>query len=202
MPKNNPLSRQGDIVIQELEGELLIYDLTNNKAFCLNETSARVWKLCDGQKSVSEMSHELGKQLNFAPSEELVWLALDQLKKDNLLENEQRIPLMFNNLSRREVIRKVGLASLIALPFIMHVTAPVAAQAQSFTCTSGANGLCFCLDTFCDPIANFGMPVPVGNPGCQDGCNVGVTCTCKGPFICSQSVGIPGAGGKTGTCKF
>jgi hypothetical protein len=202
MAKKNPLSRQGEIVIQELGRELLIYDLTNNKAFCLNETSALVWKLCDGEKTVGEMSRELGKQLNFPANEELVWLALDQLKKDNLIENETSIPPLFNNYSRREIIRKVGLTSLIALPFIMHVTAPVAAQAQSVTCTSGANNLCFCLDTFCDPVANFGMPVPVGNPGCQDGCTVGSTCTCKGPFICSQSVGIPGTGGKTGTCKF
>ena len=100
-------------------------------------------------------------------------------------------------MSHRPILRfAVAFAATSAL------LGPVAAQAQSVTCTSGANGLCFCLDTFCDPIANFGMPVPIGNPGCQDGCIVGSTCSCKGPFICSQSVGIPGAGGKTGTCKF
>jgi hypothetical protein len=36
----NPKSRQNDLVVQELEGEVLIYDLSINKAYCLNPTSA------------------------------------------------------------------------------------------------------------------------------------------------------------------
>ncbi len=32
--------RNKDIVIQEIEGEVLVYDLMSNKAVCLNETSA------------------------------------------------------------------------------------------------------------------------------------------------------------------
>jgi hypothetical protein len=35
-----PISRQQNIVVQDLGSEVLIYDLTINKAFCLNETSA------------------------------------------------------------------------------------------------------------------------------------------------------------------
>ena len=35
--KNNPPKcRKNDIVTQDLKGELLIYDLTINKAYCLN----------------------------------------------------------------------------------------------------------------------------------------------------------------------
>jgi hypothetical protein len=40
--QNNPKNRKNDIVIQELKDEILIYDLTTNKAYCLNETSAAV----------------------------------------------------------------------------------------------------------------------------------------------------------------
>ena len=39
----NPLSRQDNIVIQELKDEILIYDL-QNKALCLNQTSATIGK--------------------------------------------------------------------------------------------------------------------------------------------------------------
>jgi hypothetical protein len=46
--KDYPISRQNNIVTQEVESELLIYDLVENKAFCLNETSAFVWQNCDG----------------------------------------------------------------------------------------------------------------------------------------------------------
>jgi hypothetical protein len=63
--------------------------------------------------------------------EEVVWLALDQLKKENLLENGGEIPTKFSGMSRREVIRKVGLATAIALPVIAGLVAPTAAQAQS-----------------------------------------------------------------------
>ena len=56
---NYPLSRQDNIVIQELRDEVLIYDLAKNKALCLNQTSAKVWQECDGTKSVSEISKTL-----------------------------------------------------------------------------------------------------------------------------------------------
>jgi hypothetical protein len=78
--KGNPTSRQSDIVVQELKGEILIYDLKINKAFCLNETSALVYGLCDGNNSVKDISNQLSKKLKQPVTEDLVWLALDQMK--------------------------------------------------------------------------------------------------------------------------
>ncbi|MGI8468065.1 MAG: hypothetical protein ACR2N3_06390 [Pyrinomonadaceae bacterium] len=46
----------------------------------------------------------------------MVWLALDQLKKKNLIENEIATPSAFEGMNRRDVIKKVGFASMIALP--------------------------------------------------------------------------------------
>ena len=43
-----PKARKENLVVQESNGEVLIYDLDTNKAFCLNETSALVWQACDG----------------------------------------------------------------------------------------------------------------------------------------------------------
>jgi hypothetical protein len=108
--KGNPTSRQSDIVVQELKGEILIYDLKINKAFCLNETSALVYELCDGNNSISDISKQLTKKLKQPVSEDLIWLAIDQLKQDNLLENSPEIETKFEGLSRREVIRKVLLS--------------------------------------------------------------------------------------------
>ena len=34
-----PTARKNDLVIQELPDELLIYDLSRNKALCLNQTA-------------------------------------------------------------------------------------------------------------------------------------------------------------------
>lgn len=129
--QKNPLSRKEDIVVQELDGEVLIYDLKDNKAFCLNETSALVWQMCDGENSISEISKGLSKKLNSPANEDLVWLALDQLKKEKLIENEVETPASFAGMNRRDVIKKVGLASMIALPVVAGLVAPTAANAAS-----------------------------------------------------------------------
>ena len=46
--KQNPTARKNGSVMQEMPDEILIYDLDTNKAHCLNETSALVWKACNG----------------------------------------------------------------------------------------------------------------------------------------------------------
>ncbi len=56
-----PLARSQDLVIQEMPGEILVYDLQTNKAHCLNETAAAIWKSCDGENSVGDISRLLGK---------------------------------------------------------------------------------------------------------------------------------------------
>jgi hypothetical protein len=133
----NPISRKGEVVSQVVDNDVLIYDLKRNKAFCLNETSALIWQLCDGEKSVSQISEAVSNQLKSPFSDELVWLALDQLKKENLLENGEIIEAKFANLSRREVVRKIGFASMVALPVIASIVAPTAANAQSNCVAAG-----------------------------------------------------------------
>jgi hypothetical protein len=142
-----PKARGKDIVVQILGKEVLIYDLNTHKAYNLNETASAVYQACDGKTSVSEISFLLGKQLKSPVTEDIVWLALDGLKKDNLLSNSEELTIKFDGLSRREVIRKVGFASLIALPVISSLVAPTAAMAQSNT---GAPG-CLATGLVCTP---------------------------------------------------
>ena len=153
-----PVARKNDIVVQELKDETLIYDLKTSKAYCLNETSALVWQLCDGTRTISDISDELSVRLKTLISEEFVWLALDQLGKDGLLEGETDD--IFDGLSRRDVIRKVGFASIIALPVVSSIVAPEASMAQSGLlancagpCTVGTQ----CLSGICGP--SFGPDV-------------------------------------------
>ena len=153
-----PLSRNKDIVQQELKDGLLIYDLVINKAYHLNETSAAIYRLCDGNNSISDIKKSIGRELKQPVSEDLVWLALDQLKEDNLLTEKKEIKTYFNGLSRREVIKKVGLASMIALPLITPLVAPKAVEAQSCTAAGGtcSNGK-DCCTNLCD--LNGGSPI-------------------------------------------
>lgn len=180
---NTPKSRDNGVVVQELGKEVLIYDLDNHRGYSLNETSAIIWKLCDGKTSVEQMSRLLAGQLNNHVSKEVVWLALDSFKKNNLLVNSESIEIEFNGLTRRQVIRKVGLASMIALPIISSIVAPTAAQSASVlalnaTCTS--SGQCAsgnCQTGTAQPGPRCCVPGVVNNgaPGQPIGCDTGCT---------------------------
>ena len=139
MPQFLPFAKQEDIVIQELNDEVLIYDLIRNKAFCLNETSLIIWQMCDGTKTVAEISQAASRKFKANISEDFVWLALDQFKKDKLITNEFKS--VFAGMTRREVIRKVGFASMVALPVVASIIAPTAVSAAS-TCLCMAPGDC------------------------------------------------------------
>lgn len=124
----SPQARKSNLIIKDLPDETLVYDLTNDEAHCLNSTAALVWRHCDGQNSVSEIAQLLAATGTKA-DEMLVWLALDQLKRFNLLDEAPQAPVHLAGLSRRQWVRNVGLAA-IALPAIISIAAPTA-QAQA-----------------------------------------------------------------------
>lgn len=141
----NPLARNKELVLQETGDELLVYDLKTNKAICLNRTSAFIWQNCDGNRDVPQLVKLIKKEFGSSVDEDFVWLAISQLKKENLIDND--FPDKFDGISRREVIKRVGLGSLVALPIIASLTAPVAGQASSTcdttttcTCTENSSG--------------------------------------------------------------
>ena len=163
--QGRPISRKDNVVVQELKGELLIYDLSKNKAFCLNQTSALVWQSCDGNRTIAEISDVVGKQLNSKTNEDVIWLALDQLSKENLIVQETKPDSKFAGLSRREVIKKVGLTSVIALPFITSLVAPLAVHANS-ACVTVAGG-CTCPNGTIGDICTPTVPCVDANCRCQ-----------------------------------
>ena len=82
----NPIARNNGLVIQEMPDEVLVYDLDSNKAHCLNETAAFVWKSCDGSNSVADIVREFETNAGGRVSEDFVWLAIDQLHENGLME--------------------------------------------------------------------------------------------------------------------
>ncbi len=138
--ENNPVSRQSDIVVQELKEEVLVYDLLLHKVYCLNKTSALVWHLCDGNNSPLDISKQLTKKLKSPISENLVFLAIDDLKKIDLIENDFVLPC--KGMSRREVVRKAAFGSIVAFPVISLLVAPTAANAQSRCFGPGTTAFC------------------------------------------------------------
>jgi hypothetical protein len=130
-PTHHPKMRERGLVIDELPDEVLVYDLDRDRAHCLNHTAALVWRCCDGNTSAPEIARRLKVELDAPFNEELVWLALNQLEKLQLLEHSISIPSQFARLSRRRMIRNLGLAAAIAVPVVTSIVAPTAVQAAS-----------------------------------------------------------------------
>lgn len=157
-----PTARKNGLVIQEVPDEVLVYDMDNNKAHCLNSTAALVWRSCDGKTSVSDIAKQVAANARSHISDDLVWLAIDQLNENSLLENTIRTE--FAGRSRREAIKKIGLASMVALPIVASLAAPKSAMA-SVSCACSPVGVpsTFCANTcgvpycgcdgFCTPVA-------------------------------------------------
>lgn len=153
--QQKPIARQDGLVIQDMPDEVLVFDTQTNKAHCLNETAAFVWKACDGKKSVAEITKLFGDESGKAVSEDLVWLAIDQLNENNLLAADLKAD--FKGETRRSVIKKIGLAAVIALPLVSSLVAPTAALAVSCSganntpCNNGTAASVCCSGVCCDP---------------------------------------------------
>lgn len=126
-----PAARKSRLLVRELADEVLVYDEGDHRAHCLNRTAALVWKSCDGKTPVSGIAERVSGQLSTPVSDEVVWLALDQLAEFDLLAHAESRPLAPNPISRRKMMRRLGIAAAVSLPLITSIVSPTAAEAQS-----------------------------------------------------------------------
>ena len=50
------LSRQEGFQVEEIDGEVLLFDERDHRVLHFNPSAALVWGLCDGQRTVAEMT--------------------------------------------------------------------------------------------------------------------------------------------------
>jgi hypothetical protein len=130
---SKPLARSEDLVVEELEDGLLVYDLTSDHAHSLSAAAARVWRACDGKKSVAALGDEL--ELDG----QTIAHALEELRGCDLLEGG---PALSAGMTRRDMTKKavkVGGAAAAA-PLIVSLAVPMPAAAQTVSplfCTTG-----------------------------------------------------------------
>lgn len=125
-----PRARKENLIVKEVDGEVLVYDLNNDKAHCLNPTAARIWQYCDGNRSIAEIAELMSTPGEMPVADAVVLLALDQLQKFALLETKHERVSQLAGMNRRELARRVGLGAL-ALPLILSIVSPTAAQVGS-----------------------------------------------------------------------
>src|ERR1700674_3745490 len=177
-----PRARKDGLVIKELPNETLVYDLERDEAHCLNQTAALVWKRCDGKTTVARMAGLLQDQLDTSVSADVVWLAIKQLQRFHLVENE-RETVARPSVSRRHLVLKYAPAALV-LPVIMSISAPAAAQAATCVqpggnCSAGQN---CCAGSSCANSVNCCLPLgatcSVNEDCCSTNCD-SATSTCQ-----------------------
>ncbi len=126
-----PLARQEKLIVRELSGEVMVYDLTSHKAHCLNKAAAVIWEHCDGQTAANEIAALMEQEQQQPIGEDVVWLALQQLDKAKLLQEPLVSSKQGMKFSRRAALRKLGLTTAASLPLVVSVIAPTAATAAT-----------------------------------------------------------------------
>lgn len=142
-----PRARTEGLVVQNLEDEVLVYDLERHKAHSLNRTAAIIWRHCDGRTTLEELARLLKTELKTEVDEELVCFALEQLGRDHLLEERAQLPMNGARMSRRALMLRLGMAAAL-VPLVTTISAPTANAATSCVgvpCPGGTcPGICIC----------------------------------------------------------
>lgn len=152
MGDSRPLARRDDLLVEEVENELVIYDERAESAHRLNRTAAVVWRHCDGEHDVPALVDVLRAELgDDLADEDLVRIALDGLAAKDLIEGVAERAYEDTQLSRRRIIRRVGTVGVaaLALPVISSLAAPTPASAQSFCGCECCPCGCDCPCIFC-----------------------------------------------------
>jgi hypothetical protein len=133
-----PRSRKDHVVIRELDDETLVYDMDRDEAHCLNRTAALVWAQCDGKTTAAQAARALAGKLDASVDTDLVWLAVKQLQRFDLVEATAKAP----RVSRRDLVLKYAPIAIVLLPVIVSITAPTPAQAATCGQFCGSGGGC------------------------------------------------------------
>jgi hypothetical protein len=174
-PAVNPRARRDRLVVRELPGEVVVYDLERHRAHCLNPTAALVFQSADGEATVDDLAGILRRDLGVSHADRLVWLALDRLEGAHLLDDTPEPPAELARHSRRDLLRRAGLAAAL-LPAVASILAPTPAEAAA-TCVQGDAG---CAGQ------PFGTPCYNTNPA-----DCGVNCACDAVGTCDALGGSP-----------
>jgi len=133
-----PQARHDRLVVQKLGDETIIYDEQRNHIHRLNQTAALVWRHCDGRRTAGDLALVVQGELGSPVTEEMIWLALDRLEKEHLLQDRLVRPEEALQITRRQMLRKAALVggATLLLPVVQSMVAPTPAMALSLGCAT------------------------------------------------------------------
>jgi hypothetical protein len=186
-------TRRDGVVVEELGGELLVYDRETDVAHCLSEVAAVAWRSFDGGATVDHAAGQIlatGLASSLDEARTLADAAVAELDEKGLLKETPGF--VGEPIPRRQALRRIAGAGagLAAAPLIVSAAVPVAAAASSklpsnvwYCKTFGGSTYCFEINTgpnTCSevPAGGFPPPKPPGcakppykDPGCADSGN-------------------------------
>jgi hypothetical protein len=126
-----PKARRKGLIVKKLDKETLVYDLERHRAYCLNSTSAVVWKHCNGNNDAHGIARLISEDVKAPVPVDVVLLGLQQLERRRLLQVPGEADSKTHRFSRREAMKWLGSTLAVSLPAIISIVAPTAANAQT-----------------------------------------------------------------------
>ena len=134
-----------------LDDQLLVYDTQSDQIHLLNSTTAKVIELVDEGIGRNEVVKRLDQINGAARGEDLLSLALGDLRSAGLLDTEDAEAPKFHETTRRQMVQRIAAAgAAILIPAIVTLAPrPAGAQGTQFplgtVCTASsqcASGCC------------------------------------------------------------
>ena len=94
-------SRTDDVVVQKVGNSVYVYDRRIDNFSFLNGASAIVFQACERQTSIDELKAERSL------SDEVIFSALEELKRQNLLETGADVDSSVNGFGYREAFKNL-----------------------------------------------------------------------------------------------
>ena len=134
-----PRSRQVGLQTRWVGDQLVVYDEQRRQLHVLNRPAALVWQYSNGERTVPELAALLGRELNAAVDESVIWLALADLDEARLLADPDAASTLLGGMTRRTLFQR---AAAVAAAAMLPTVASVGTQAAQHTpgATTGAPG--------------------------------------------------------------
>lgn len=124
-----PLARTATMTMERVGDELVVYDAETHEAHNLNRIAERVWRLCDGNTTLGQITERLRQEFAPAIDISIVETAVQDLGEAGLLAEKVRLP------TRRQVA-----ASALLVPVVSSILIPTPAAAKSSKVAGNGKG--------------------------------------------------------------
>ena len=184
-----PKARSAGLKIEELDDELVLYDLEQQRAHALTAFAAAVWKRCDGRTSIRTISDAVANTFGLPSDLDVIWDSLRRLDLAGLLEPPTGDFVRVSALGAVPAPRGIA-ARRVAWAAAGALVTTIAIPSNAFAQLVGPPG----------PAGPTGPTGPTGSTGVLGPPPIGVAVS--GPTGPTGVTGATGPTGPTGTLGF